>query len=245
MIKLVATIQRRSDWSREDWLSHYAERHGPLTASVHAFTRHSTKYIQNYVLSVLQAVPPEQSAAAYDGVSELWFADVPALLAAYAEPEYMDILRPDELRFNTFETIKVLLGTEHVIDEGAPRRDDKRWAQAARCHTMILREPAAGITNAALQAGWRDAGAVITADPAYARHAHRYVQTHAIEPVEELPGACAFGLIDEFWTSSADDALALCKGLGASSELAELEAGLTVPGRMLTITAQSHLVYGE
>jgi len=38
-------------------------------------------------------------AAPYDGVAELWFDSVEAAEAAFREPKYLEIIRPDELKF--------------------------------------------------------------------------------------------------------------------------------------------------
>jgi hypothetical protein len=36
---------------------------------------------------------------AYDGVAELWFDSLEELARAFEEPRYLDIIRPDELKF--------------------------------------------------------------------------------------------------------------------------------------------------
>ena len=46
----------------------------------------------------------------FDGVSVLGYEDMAALMTAYAEPDYMAILGPDEVRFNRHDNMMVAIG---------------------------------------------------------------------------------------------------------------------------------------
>lgn len=100
MISLIVAARRRADLTREEFVDHWLNRHGPLVLSVPEFA----KYLKRYVLHpfdadgeghslVLGAVPE------YDGVGELWFDSHAAMIAAFNEPRYLEIIRPDEDRF--------------------------------------------------------------------------------------------------------------------------------------------------
>src|SRR5262245_21955537 len=118
MIKLMGIVGKKPGWTNEEWYLHYADRHGPLSATVKDFGQYAHKYTQNYSLFLDRTGIPNH-AKRFNGVTELWFDDLPALNKAYAEPEYMRVLRTDELRFCSFEDILVAVTREHPILEEA------------------------------------------------------------------------------------------------------------------------------
>lgn len=100
MIALIVAAKRRADLSREEFEDHWLNRHGPLVLSVPEFAR----YLKRYVLHPFDADGAGAAlvlgaAPAYDGVGELWFESHAAMIAAFNEPRYLEIIRPDEDRF--------------------------------------------------------------------------------------------------------------------------------------------------
>src|SRR5690606_23831173 len=101
-----AAISKREDWTIAEWLTHYKERHAPLCASVKAYTQYSERYLQNYAYHAPEVTDFPERDDSRVGVTEQWFpGGVEAIRAAYAEPDYFKYLRPDELRFCTFDNI--------------------------------------------------------------------------------------------------------------------------------------------
>ncbi len=96
MIKLIICVTRKSGMSFQDFDRYWREQHGPLVKSVTEFSRHVRKYVQCHQA---ETSVPFGIAAPYDGVAELWFDSVEAAAKAFAEPKYMEIIRPDELKF--------------------------------------------------------------------------------------------------------------------------------------------------
>jgi len=96
MVKLIICATRKAGMSHEEFARYWRERHGPLVKSVTEFSRHVRKYVQCHLVktSVPFGIPGQ-----YDGVAELWFDSVEAAEAAFREPKYMEIIRPDELKF--------------------------------------------------------------------------------------------------------------------------------------------------
>ncbi len=47
----------------------------------------------------LRARRPWGVEGAYDGVAELWFDNPEEIARAFEEPRYLEIIRPDELKF--------------------------------------------------------------------------------------------------------------------------------------------------
>ncbi|MGH8012993.1 MAG: EthD domain-containing protein [Candidatus Binataceae bacterium] len=96
MIKLIICATRRADISREEFDSYWREKHGPLVNSVAEFARHVRKYVQCHLV---EGATPFGIAGPYDGIAELWFDSVEEAAKAFSEPKYLEIIRPDELKF--------------------------------------------------------------------------------------------------------------------------------------------------
>jgi uncharacterized protein (TIGR02118 family) len=82
--------------SREEFSAYWRNQHGPLVKSVPEFMRHVRKYVQCHLAA---GVPPLGVEGAYDGVAELWFDSPDEIARAFQEPRYLEIIRPDELKF--------------------------------------------------------------------------------------------------------------------------------------------------
>ncbi len=100
MISLIVAARRRSDLTRAQFVDHWINRHAPLVLSVPEFAR----YLKRYSLHPLASDEEGDSvvlgiAADYDGVGELWFESEEAMVAAFNEPRYLEIIRVDEDRF--------------------------------------------------------------------------------------------------------------------------------------------------
>jgi uncharacterized protein (TIGR02118 family) len=96
MIKYIICATRKAGMTREEFSAYWRHQHGPLVKSVPEFMRHVRKYVQCHL--VKDAVPLG-AAGTYDGVAELWFDSPEDLVKAFNEPRYLEIIRPDELKF--------------------------------------------------------------------------------------------------------------------------------------------------
>ena len=96
MVKLIICATRKAGMTQEEFATYWREQHGPLVKSVTEFSRHVRKYVQCHLTAT---AVPFGIAGQYDGVAELWFDSVEAAAAAFAEPKYLEIIRPDELKF--------------------------------------------------------------------------------------------------------------------------------------------------
>ncbi len=97
MIALIVAAKRKAGLSREDFEDHWLNRHGQLVLSVPEFAR----YLKRYVLYPYDREAEGQALvlggeSEYDGVGELWFESHAAMVAAFNEPRYLEIIRPDE-----------------------------------------------------------------------------------------------------------------------------------------------------
>lgn len=96
MIKLIICASRKPGISREEFSAYWRDKHGPLVKSVPEFSRHVRKYVQCHLV---EAAVPFGIPGSYDGVAELWFDSVEVASRAFKEPKYLEIIRPDELKF--------------------------------------------------------------------------------------------------------------------------------------------------
>jgi hypothetical protein len=242
MIKLTLGVAKRADWSREEWLTHYTERHGPLAAGLKIFGSHCLRYVQNYVRMPAADFIIEDRV---DGVSELWFTDIASLQAAYADPGYMRLLRPDELSFCDLNSIIGGVGLEHIILAETMDDSDKKWLHKCRARLLVYRKAAAGISDADLQREWLQGTEGVSRQDSFRRYVRGYTQTHLQSDKSPLPGTCPYGLIDEFWFQSDADAVAYWAGTRGEAVVIALEARLTVPLEALVVFARPHTVFED
>ena len=120
--KLLALLKRRRDVAREDFIAHWRDRHAALVRSVPEFWRHVRGYTQHYVIPTatrgMAAGERDIQASGYDGVVELRFDSVEALVAAFSEPRYLEIIRPDEATFIGKGTAAFVAREEMIYDLG-------------------------------------------------------------------------------------------------------------------------------
>ena len=96
MVKPIVCAKRKPGIAHEEFAHYWRENHGPLVKSVPEFIRHVRKYVQCHIVS---KSAPLGASSEYDGVAELWFDSVDELNSAFNEPRYLEIIRPDELKF--------------------------------------------------------------------------------------------------------------------------------------------------
>jgi uncharacterized protein (TIGR02118 family) len=112
-VKFIGLSKRPASMAHDQWLRYWIEVHGPLAHGVPEFTRYYGKYVHNYV------IPIESDLAVgiddYDGIVEEWLPSVEDFAACLTEPRYLEIVRPDELKFVDIARSRFVLATEHVI----------------------------------------------------------------------------------------------------------------------------------
>ena len=79
-MKLVYCIRRKPTLSRDAFIRYWAEVHGPIGARIPGLRR----LVQSYALPP----PGDDPTAAFDGMAELWFDNLAAVLEARQSPEW-------------------------------------------------------------------------------------------------------------------------------------------------------------
>ena len=106
MIKLVYCISKKPGMSDEAFFAYWYQIHGPIGARIPGLRR--------LVQSRRVPVPGDARPAEYDGMAELWFDDMPALLAARASAEWQ-ASSADETNFIDPQRTAYFVSEEHTV----------------------------------------------------------------------------------------------------------------------------------
>ena len=121
MIKLVFSLRRRPDLTRDEFQAYWRDRHAPLVAR-HADVLRIRRYVQTHTRA--SEVAAAQSAArgsepdVYDGQAELWWDsldDVVAAVSTAAGQQAALELLEDERRFIDLHRSPLWIGEEHLV----------------------------------------------------------------------------------------------------------------------------------
>jgi uncharacterized protein (TIGR02118 family) len=102
-------LQKRADIDQQEFRTHWRTGHGALAAKLPGLRR----YHQNHIVDRTQrGITYARDGLDFDGFSELWFDDVPAMQAAFASDE-VKALAADEDRF--ISDLKLISAVQHVV----------------------------------------------------------------------------------------------------------------------------------
>jgi uncharacterized protein (TIGR02118 family) len=106
MIKLVYCISKKAGLTDDEFFRYWEDVHGPIGARIPGLR----KLVQSRRLTL----PGDNRRADYDGVAELWFDDLEALLAARQSPEW-EASTADEANFIDHDRVAYFVSEERVI----------------------------------------------------------------------------------------------------------------------------------
>lgn len=106
MVKLIYCITKKAGITDEEFFHYWRNTHGPIGARIPRLR----KFVQSRRVGVAGDTRPPD----YDGVVELWFDDMEALLAARKSPEWK-ASGEDEVNFIDHSKVAYLLSEEHVV----------------------------------------------------------------------------------------------------------------------------------
>jgi uncharacterized protein (TIGR02118 family) len=123
MIKLVFSLRRRPEMTREEFQAYWRDHHAPLV-SRHAEVLRIRRYVQTHArsseLAAAQSAARGSEADVYDGQAELWWDSLEDVVAAASTPAGLQAaieLLEDERRFIDLEHSPLWIGEEHLVVE--------------------------------------------------------------------------------------------------------------------------------
>jgi len=96
-VKIVSLLPRNPEMNFEEFLRYWRERHGKIVVSAQEFWRHLLGYVQNHPVQEAATTFGGGEVRGVDGIAQLFFADDEAAIRAFKEPQYLAVVRPDEL----------------------------------------------------------------------------------------------------------------------------------------------------
>lgn len=112
MVKLFALLRRNPEMTPDEFRTHWREHHGPLIAGTPALARHLLRYEQH----VRHRPDGLSGNEGLDGVAEQWFTDISEFEGFISEPEYLELIAPDEQRFLDMSKVEFIITEEpHVV----------------------------------------------------------------------------------------------------------------------------------
>lgn len=241
MIKIILMAKRDPAMGRIEFFDYLAHRHAPLVRSVPEFCHFLQRYVQNHT-----RLPEEgadfattfRRATERDSVIELWFDDGESLRRGLSLPRYMEVIRPDEARFNDLATL-LLVATREVGQ--LPAQD---VSTPFKVFDVLRRR--ADLDRTTFLERWQSHLALLASRPAYRRLARKVV-LNGVMPDEDNP----FGVpaevdgIMETWTGSFEDAGQLAALMSSDQEVAASLAGLVDAETCMSLLALEHPVQLE
>jgi uncharacterized protein (TIGR02118 family) len=106
MIKIVYCIKKRPGMTDQAFFDYWQKVHGPMGARIPGLRR--------LVQSRRIGIPGDQHQPAFDGMAELWFDDVDALLRARESPEWK-ASTADEVNFIDHSRVAYFVSEEHLV----------------------------------------------------------------------------------------------------------------------------------
>ncbi|TDN69990.1 EthD domain-containing protein [Paraburkholderia sp. BL10I2N1] len=111
MVKLIIAVKRKPDMTIEAFRRHLSVTHADLVRNCPATAKFVRKYVQSYALWNGDAL----EEPAFDGAAELWFDSIDDKDRFFADPDYLDGVRPDEIRFADMSRTVFFLTEENQV----------------------------------------------------------------------------------------------------------------------------------
>jgi uncharacterized protein (TIGR02118 family) len=113
MIKLIYCITKKPGLTDEEFFRYWENVHGSLGARIPGLR----KLLQSRRLTI----PGDKHESDYDGMAELWFDDVEALLAARRSLEWK-ASSEDEVNFIDHKKVAYFVSEEHIILDNTEKK---------------------------------------------------------------------------------------------------------------------------
>jgi uncharacterized protein (TIGR02118 family) len=112
MLKLSILMVRRSDFTYDEFLKYWREKHAPLFAAQSASKTYVRRYTQDHRTG---DALPGTTASNFDGVAEIWFDDISGAKAFFGSDSYKQNVIPDEEAFMDRKRCELLYSHEYSV----------------------------------------------------------------------------------------------------------------------------------
>jgi EthD domain len=202
MVKLIEVIGRRPDLTHAYFLKHLSTTHLEMVDRVPEFRDRVRRYTQNFLLvdpSELATIQGLTVSTNADALIEVWYDRFSDMVAAFQEPRYFEILRPDELAFGDVP------GAWGVVTDEASVMERSGFAGLTKLFVFVKRTD--GISHATFRMRWGEARSQrLMLANAFRTCIGRYVENWVSQdPAETLPNAKPYDLIAELWLDFVKD----------------------------------------
>jgi uncharacterized protein (TIGR02118 family) len=179
MIKSFALLPRRKDLTRQQFRDHWLHKHAPLASELMTLQG----YIQAHVLDENISGFP---SSPYDGIVEIWFADLQTAFGFPDDPGYINGLKQDEANFLDVGNMGVFFTHEHILMHCNP----------GGIKLMFLVKRKAGMEVADFHHYWLNQHArLVDKTP----HLSGYRQYHTVEEMYENGEPLYDGVAELWW----------------------------------------------
>ena len=111
MLKVDILIVRKSGTTYADFLTYWRDSHAAFFSSQPIVK----KTVRRYVQSRLVPIPKTMPVAPYDGIAQLWFADMAGFTEYIESSNYQDVIRIDEAKFVDPAKVQLIFSEETEI----------------------------------------------------------------------------------------------------------------------------------
>jgi uncharacterized protein (TIGR02118 family) len=115
MVKFIAGIRRKPGMTAKEFHRYWRDVHAPLVQSVPEFFGYVRRYVQSHVCELPGGKFAGFDVTGFDGIVELWFDSLADAEKAFTAPRYLEIIRPDELKFIDGKSARVVMAEEVAI----------------------------------------------------------------------------------------------------------------------------------
>ena len=227
MIVRMGLLNKKPDWSQEDFRRHWIDKHGPIAAQLPGLR----SYRQHHVVDSLQrGINYKRGPEQLDGFSELVFDDESAMRAAFAS-EAAPSLAADEARF--LGRLRIIAVDRREVIQPSP---DKRLIKR-----MSLLRRRADVDPATFEREWRvEHARLVKLMPGV----HGYRQNLVVERQVVKGTPCGYaefpvdGVVELWFTDTGE----LDRAFASPQGVATMKHAATFIDEITTFMVETHVV---
>ncbi|GJI87587.1 EthD domain-containing protein [Duganella hordei] len=243
-LKVVLSSARHPSMSRDEFFNHLSNIHAPLVQSMPETMHYVRKYVQNHSRLAADGAPIDTvypHLATRDSVIELWFDSKEMFLNLMSAPNYAEVVRPDEARFNDLSKLIIVATQEQLLHVNALLTTVGGPAQI-KTFDFIKRKH--GTSAEDFAAAWPAYQQAFAGSQAYERNVAAHVWNSALKPASNPFGVAAdYDGVLETWFQSYDALAQFQREYSATRHLVDLESQFVNRLDSFSVVAEERPIY--